>query len=76
MVLKIDVEGEEMKVLEGATATLEEYKPMIVVEVHFPNEIRRITEEMEGHDYSILETFRDPSNPNGQTYCVAKHREQ
>ena len=76
MVLKIDVEGEEMKVLEGATTTLEEYKPMIIVEVHFPNEIRRITEEMEGHNYGIQETIRDPSNPNGQIYCVAKHREQ
>jgi FkbM family methyltransferase len=76
MVLKIDVEGEELKVLEGAAVTLDEYKPIIVVEVHFRNEIGVIAQEMKQHGYRILETFEDPTNPKGQIHCVAKHLEQ
>lgn len=32
--LKIDVEGAELKVLEGAKSVLEQYKPLIFIEVH------------------------------------------
>ena len=76
MVLKIDVEGEEQRVLEGGTGTLKEFKPMIVIEVHFQSEIELITEKMKNQGYNIIERFHQAANPNGQVYLVAKHSGQ
>ncbi len=75
LVLKIDVEGEEMKVLEGASDTLEHSRPTIVIEVHFQNEIAPIIEEMNRHGYSVTELLRDGSDPGGLSHLVAMPRE-
>ncbi len=75
LLLKIDVEGEEMKVLEGASDTLEHFRPTIVIEVHFQNEIGPITEEMNGHGYSVTELLRYGSDPGGVAHLVAMPRE-
>jgi hypothetical protein len=75
MVLKIDVEGEELRVLEGGATTLEEFKPVVIIEVHFRNETEAIINEMKRHDYTIKEQFHDSSNPKGVGYVVATHKE-
>jgi len=75
MVLKIDVEGEELKVLEGGAATLEKFKPTVVVEVHFRNEVEAIIDEMKGYGYAIRGQFQDLPNLKGVTYLVAGHKE-
>ena len=52
-VLKIDVEGEELQVLEGAARVIEQVRPLIVVEVHFVNELKLVWNEIEKHEYRI-----------------------
>jgi hypothetical protein len=74
-VLKIDVEGEEMKVLEGASDTLEHFRPTIVIEVHFHNEIGPITEWMNQHGYDVIELLRYGLDPGGLAHLVATPRE-
>jgi FkbM family methyltransferase len=70
MLLKIDVEGEELRVLKGGNVTLENFRPTLVVEVHFRNEIESVMEEMKKHEYFVTEMFQDPTNPQGQVYLV------
>lgn len=52
-VIKIDVEGHEIKVLKGLTETIKEYSPLIFLEVH----PKRIAEE--GDSSSYLKPFCD-----------------
>ncbi len=75
MVLKVDVEGEELRVLQGGAATLEKLRPIILVEVHFENEIPPITEEIRRHGYGIMGLFRDGSSLEGPVHLVAKPSE-
>ena len=75
MVLKIDVEGEELKVLEGGATTLEKFKPLVLVEVHFRNEIEVIIDKMKSYAYTITGQFQDSANPKGVTYLVLKSQE-
>jgi len=72
MVLKIDVEGEELKVLEGAAAVIEKFRPLIVVEVHFGNEIESITEEIQKHGYNIAGLSQKEPNSQWPKHIVAK----
>jgi FkbM family methyltransferase len=72
MILKIDVEGEELRVLEGATRTLNEHKPTIVMEVHFRKDLEPITELLKRNDYDIMPISPEGPNPLGQVYLVAK----
>lgn len=55
--LKIDVEGAESLVIEGAIETLRKYKPRIVIEVHsLPNMLRLTTLLLPmGYSFIILE---------------------
>jgi FkbM family methyltransferase len=76
MVLKIDVEGEELAVLRGGSATLEKFHPTVIVEVHFHTERTKIVEEIEARGYEVTEEFSDQSDPEGITFLVAKHRMQ
>jgi FkbM family methyltransferase len=43
-VVKIDVEGFEVKVLTGATDTISEFKPVLIIEIH-PQELRKLNDE-------------------------------
>jgi FkbM family methyltransferase len=72
LVLKIDVEGEELKVLEGASAILEHFRPVIVMEVHFQNEIGLITDEINKRGYNGLELLRDRPDSEGIAHLVAR----
>ena len=42
--IKIDVEGAESAVLRGAAATLRRFKPFLVIDLHTPDEDRRVAE--------------------------------
>lgn len=50
--IKIDVEGAELQVLEGSIETLHKYKPRLVVEV-FPSNIARLMETLNRYGYEI-----------------------
>ena len=74
MVLKIDVEGEELAVLQGGTHTIETFRPVIIVEVHFHDERMKIVEELTKCGYEITEKSVDLSNPLRIAYLVARPR--
>ena len=50
--MKIDVEGHELMVLKGAKSTLEKYKPIIALEMHFKKDIKNNLDILE-----LLEKF-------------------
>jgi FkbM family methyltransferase len=52
--IKIDVEGAEVLVLEGASRTLSTYSPSIIMEVHGPENAQRAWEMLDGLNYSWL----------------------
>jgi FkbM family methyltransferase len=56
--LKIDVEGAEVEVLEGAERTIRNYRPRIIIEV-FPYNRGRIKNLAKRHDYGIVEIGED-----------------
>ena len=72
MVVKIDVEGEELAVLKGAAATIEKFKPVIVVEVHFADELLQVLEELGRHRYRAFNPGDPTSSRQLPTYLVAK----
>ena len=74
MVLKIDVEGEELAVLQGGIRTVETFRPVIIVEAHFHNERTKIVEELTKRNYEVTEKVTDVPNPLRIAYLVAKPR--
>jgi FkbM family methyltransferase len=50
--IKIDVEGYELEVLQGATATLKRSHPTLYIEMHSPELIKRVPEFMQSLGYS------------------------
>jgi FkbM family methyltransferase len=54
--IKIDVEGAESKVLRGADRVLAEAKPVLVVDLHTPNEDRAVGAILQRHGYSAYRT--------------------
>jgi len=49
--IKIDVDGPELDVLEGAAETLERFKPAVCVEAHSHALTRGVVERLEAHGY-------------------------
>lgn len=58
--MKIDVEGHEMYVLAGASHTLVDYAPDLLIEFHTPKLHDEIIEFLEDHDYPEPVTVRHP----------------
>jgi FkbM family methyltransferase len=56
--VKIDVEGAEINVLEGSTYTLSTYKPNMLIEVHGLDKLGRVKEILQSHGYRIREVAR------------------
>lgn len=54
--IKIDVEGYELKVLEGAINTIEKYKPVIFIEL-LNNEIEIVTNMLEEYGYILYKGY-------------------
>lgn len=50
-VIKIDVDGPELDVLDGATASLDRFKPAVSVEAHSHALTRGVVERLEKHGY-------------------------
>jgi hypothetical protein len=55
--LKIDTEGDEFPVLQGAMETLKG-RPRVLVETHSPESLRKTREYLEAYGYSISEFKR------------------
>ena len=59
--LKIDVEGEEIKVLRGAKDLLSKYKPKIAMEVHSEDNLTSAKEILVGYGYDFrVEPYWQP----------------
>ena len=56
-VLKVDVDGYELDVLDGAERTLAERRPHVFVEVHSPDLRDGVRQRLERHGYDV--TFED-----------------
>jgi hypothetical protein len=54
-VVKIDVEGAEVRVLKGAVQTLTQFRPKLFIEIHGPREHTDCREFLEGIGYNLLE---------------------
>jgi hypothetical protein len=52
--IKIDVEGAEYLVLEGARLLLNQQKPMLFIALHGAEQKRRCQKALEGLDYQIF----------------------
>jgi len=69
--IKIDVEGAEDKVLEGATKILEKFIPKLLIEIH-ENESWSKCEKMLGdHGYEYEVIHRDPTSPEFHFHIYA-----
>ncbi|MBO6055508.1 MAG: FkbM family methyltransferase [Alphaproteobacteria bacterium] len=56
--IKIDVEGHELQVLQGARETLMKYKPIIFIE-SFPDKKPKVHEYLTNLGYRLEKSFRD-----------------
>lgn len=82
--IKIDVEGSELKVLEGAKETLIKFSPVLVIEIHedqtldnanFPYRRKDILEFLTGIGYELTCSFNEtnhffqkPSKPSEESF--------
>jgi FkbM family methyltransferase len=69
--VKIDVEGHEIEVLKGMLNTIEEFRPVIVCEVHNPDNMSRIVPFLEKYGYEVR-TIRNIM-PIQIVASIAKH---
>ncbi len=62
---KIDVEGHEMHVLDGAEQTIADYMPDQLIEFHNPQLYDEVRETLRQHGYDRIETVRHPHYAHG-----------
>lgn len=78
-VVKIDVEGAELLVLQGATGLLTRHRPRLFIEAHTRELARACSERLAGLGYEVkvLETGAPPTGPELPEIChlVARHPE-
>lgn len=60
--IKIDVEGAEDKVLEGATKILDEYEPKLLIEIHGSEPWSKCERILEDHGYEFTVINRDTTS--------------
>ena len=76
--IKIDVEGNENKVIDGAYNTIEKFKPMLMVEIeqrHHKNDIKRIFQTLLKKDYEYFFYSLDKKQfIHGSVFSVSKHQ--
>jgi FkbM family methyltransferase len=77
--LKIDTEGGDLKVLQGATNTIKKSLPIIVVEATTPNNRREIITFLNNHDYDLWHMgwpVNEPTNDEfiGSLNLLAIHK--
>ncbi len=59
----VDVEGHEMRVLQGGEQTITDYTPQMLVEFHTPQLHTAVEDCLHGHDYADVATIRHPHYP-------------
>jgi FkbM family methyltransferase len=59
--VKIDVEGAESMVLEGAAETLQRLRPFVVVDLHTPEQDVRVARLLTTHGYTLLRLSSGPA---------------
>ena len=64
--IKIDVEGFELDVLEGAVETIKDYHPKIIIETHSKELEKRTKEFLSKFDYRLKHEGRSVYNVNGK----------
>jgi FkbM family methyltransferase len=64
--LKVDVEGAEALVLQGARLLLERVRPVVLLEVHNKTTCRACTEQLEGLGYRVHQIVRNRLQPLGE----------
>lgn len=67
---KVDVEGAEWEVLEGAREGLRGFRPTLLVEVHGTWD--RLTALLEEAKYTISKAERDPVHSEGRGFILAR----
>lgn len=75
-VMKIDVEGAEFLVLQGARETLQKYRPSLVIEFHNPDMDRRCPEFLLGLGYEVTPNDTWPGTTIARGGVVAVSRVQ
>jgi FkbM family methyltransferase len=63
--IKLDSEGWEIPVLKGASRTIRQYKPKLVIETHLPNDDQRIKTLLFDYDFKTVEK-------NGQIWMIGR----
>jgi len=58
--VKIDTEGWEIPVLEGALVTLQKYHPRVLVEIHLESDLERVPKLLRAFGYPHVETLKHP----------------
>ena len=80
-VIKIDTEGYETPILQGAKETIEKNKPLLIIEVHkatgrametFSEELHKITQILQGFDYTWVVCSRQVNLRELQPFVIAK----
>jgi len=74
--VKIDVEGEEDRVLAGASKMLAAGRTTFVIELHSPEDARQVRAILEGHDYAMTTLGGKPvewdvAAVQGETHIIA-----
>lgn len=58
--MKIDVEGFEYRVIEGAEKTIREHEPLIFVEIWFENRLNAMLRKFDELDYTLVQVLSSP----------------
>jgi FkbM family methyltransferase len=70
--IKIDVEGAELSVLQGATKTIERFGPRLVIEVHGYDNLRSIRDLLKSMNMTIAsETIATPRPDESRHFLLA-----
>jgi FkbM family methyltransferase len=76
--VKIDVEGEEARVIMGARRLLKEFKPVVICELHYKESALQVYEELTrlGYRFIDLKGNRPPADNFNYGHIIAWHRER
>ncbi len=66
-VVKVDTEGSESRILEGARETLSKHHPYLIIETHSEDQLDKVIQSLEEHSYNITRLMAP-----GQTYLLAE----
>ena len=61
--VKVDVEGAELKVLKGAWESLKRFSPLLYVEVHYGQDVVGLVAELGYAVRAFVEKVRGSTNP-------------